>query len=177
MGQLRLFKDAENKSDIVYTPDFIARQIVEHFKPSGRVLEPCKGDGAFLRYLPGAEYCEITEGKDFFAWDRHVDWIIGNPPYSILTEWMQHSFSVARDIVYFVPLHKMMSVWRTVEVIAKNGGFVEAYVLGPGRAVGFDFGYTVGAVHVRREYQGEMKWTFAVIDKPRRKRGRPRKGE
>ena len=38
--------------------------MVEFFKPSGRILEPCKGDGVFLKYLPSAEWCEIQEGRD-----------------------------------------------------------------------------------------------------------------
>ena len=36
----------------VYTPDKLAADIVSHFRPAGRVLEPCKGGGAFLRALP-----------------------------------------------------------------------------------------------------------------------------
>ena len=25
--------------------------------------------------------CEIDEGADFLAWDKRVDWVIGNPPF------------------------------------------------------------------------------------------------
>ena len=38
-----------NPNDVVFTPDPIAKTIVGMFKPSGIVLEPCKGEGAFLR--------------------------------------------------------------------------------------------------------------------------------
>lgn len=37
--------------DVVQTPPKLARQLVEHFRPSGRILEPCKGRGNFLRAL------------------------------------------------------------------------------------------------------------------------------
>lgn len=37
--------------DVVQTPPKLARQLVEHFQPSGRILEPCKGSGNFLRAL------------------------------------------------------------------------------------------------------------------------------
>lgn len=36
------------ENDIVFTPDDVARAVVERFRPSGRVLDPCKGGGAFL---------------------------------------------------------------------------------------------------------------------------------
>lgn len=36
-------------NDVVYTPDPLARAIVEHFKPRGTILEPFAGGGAFVR--------------------------------------------------------------------------------------------------------------------------------
>ena len=165
MAQLRMFATAENPKDVVYTSDEIACQIVEHFKPSGRILEPAKGDGVFLKYLPNAEYCEIAEGKDFFAWHEKVDWCFGNPPYSILTEWLEHSFEIANDIVYLVPIHKVLSVWGTLRTILKHGGFVEVLIFGAGNAIGFDFGYAVGAVHLRKGWQGGTRITYTPPNK------------
>jgi hypothetical protein len=31
---------ALDPQDVVYTPDWVARDMVEYFKPSGRILEP-----------------------------------------------------------------------------------------------------------------------------------------
>jgi hypothetical protein len=31
------------QEDVVMTPPQIAKRIVQHFKPSGRILDPCKG--------------------------------------------------------------------------------------------------------------------------------------
>lgn len=160
MAQLRMFAEVENQKDVVYTPDEIACQMVKHFQPSGRILEPAKGDGVFLRHLPTAEYCEIKEGKDFFAWHEKVDWCFGNPPYSILSEWIEHSFEVANDIVYLVPLHKVLSVWGTLRTILKHGGFVEVLIFGAGNAIGFDFGYAVGAVHLRKGWHGGTRISY-----------------
>lgn len=69
-SQPQLLQIALDPGDVVYTPDWVARDMVEYFKPSGRILEPCAGDGAFLEYLPGAEWCEIEKGRDFFAWNE-----------------------------------------------------------------------------------------------------------
>jgi hypothetical protein len=70
----------EKQGDVVYTPAWCAADMVDHFQPSGRVLDPCKGVGVFLDYLPDAEWCEITEGRDFFDWHDQVDWVVSNPP-------------------------------------------------------------------------------------------------
>ena len=50
--QPQLLSIALNPSDVVYTPDDVARDVVNFFKPTGRILEPSAGDGAFLRHLP-----------------------------------------------------------------------------------------------------------------------------
>ena len=80
--------------DVVFTPSEVAAAMVRHFRPYGRVLDPCKGDGAFLSLLDEADYCELQEGRDFFEWSEPVDWIIGNPPYSVYSRWLEHSMKV-----------------------------------------------------------------------------------
>ena len=60
---------AAQAGDAVWTPDWCAADMVAHFKPIGRILEPCRGGGAFMRHLPSdALWCEITEDRDFFDW-------------------------------------------------------------------------------------------------------------
>ena len=73
---------ANNGNDCVQTPVYLCEQIVDYFKPTGRILEPCKGDGNFLQVMK-ADYCEIKENIDFLNMRGHWDWIITNPPYSI----------------------------------------------------------------------------------------------
>lgn len=60
----------QGKNDVIFTPDELALAIVQHFQPSGRLLEPCRGQGAFCRAfersgLKTYDICEITEGIDF----------------------------------------------------------------------------------------------------------------
>ena len=55
-----------NKNDVVFTPDWLAKKICSMFSIKGLVLEPCKGEGAFMKYLPpDTMWCEVTEGKNF----------------------------------------------------------------------------------------------------------------
>ena len=146
-----------NPKDVIMTPDKVARQIVNHFKPSGRILDPCRGNGAFWNAMPGAEWCEIAEGRDFFAWRDPVDWIVSNPPYSIFYEWMRHSFDVADEIVYLIPLHKLFAGAKYLDLVLGFGGIVEIISLGSGRACGWQIGFSIGAVHFRRGYKGETR--------------------
>ena len=80
------------KQDVVMTPYHTAKWIVEHFEPQGKMLEPCRGEGAFYtamqEYNDDVDWCEISEGKDFFDYNGKVDWIITNPPYSIFDDFL-----------------------------------------------------------------------------------------
>src|ERR1019366_6778180 len=83
-------------NDDIQTPPALARRLVRHFRPRGRILEPCKGDGNFLKSFPkSAAWCEIKEGRDFFAWTQKVDWIITNPPWSQMRHFLQQAMMVA----------------------------------------------------------------------------------
>jgi len=63
-------------NDIYYTPEKLAKAIINYYKPNGNILEPCKGAGAFLKHLPeGSQYCEISEGINFFEFTNKMDWI------------------------------------------------------------------------------------------------------
>jgi len=151
----------ENEQDVIFTPEYIAEGIINHFKPSGKCLDPCKGNGAFLKYLPiNSDWCEITEGKDFFDYRKKVDWIVGNPPYSIFEKWLIHSFKVADNIVYLIPITKALTSYRVMKQIYELGSICEIFVLGAGRHIGFPFGFAIGAVHFKPKVKTDIKITF-----------------
>jgi hypothetical protein len=157
MQHLRCDNSKEPKErDIVYTPSHVAAAIVDRYKPQGRVLDPCAGDGAFRRSIPGCLWCEIEDGRDFFAWKKPVDWIIGNPPYSILNAWLEHSFTLAHDIVYLLPIAKVFGSRKRLLMVKQYGGIVEVYAPWTGRAVGFGFGWACGAIHFRKGHGKQM---------------------
>jgi hypothetical protein len=152
--------EAAREDDVVLTPDDVARDIVAHFRPVGKVLDPCRGDGAFLRHMPGAEWCEIREGRDFFLWDTPVDWIVSNPPYSCFSDFLRHSFGVAENIVYLIPINKPFNSDRIMREIFAWGGIETILVIGPGAALNFPIGFCIGAVHFKRGYRGPMSVVF-----------------
>lgn len=54
-------------SDYVQTPHWCAYDMVNFFKPSGNVLDPCRGENKVFHNILHCDYAEIKEGKDFFA--------------------------------------------------------------------------------------------------------------
>ena len=152
-------KTGNSTTDKVYTPSAIAKSIIDKFELSGKVLDPFKGQGAFYDNLPDGiekDWCEIDEDRDFFAYDEHVDWIISNPPYSIYKEVMTYSFEIADNIVYLIPLSKLVSSLGRIREIKHYGGIPYIWIIGGGSKCGFPFGFPVCAVHFKRGYKGPI---------------------
>ena len=156
--QTTLWKKPEIKTDIVYTPTHVSKHIIEWLQPKGKCLDPCKGDGAFYNYMPiDKDYCEITEDKDFFNYSEKVDWIIGNPPYSIFEEFLQKAFEIADNVSYLVPTNKIFQRQLIMDMITKYGGIKSIIIYGSGQLIDFPFGFSVGNFHFEKGYKGETK--------------------
>jgi hypothetical protein len=163
---------AINPNDIVFTPSLWARDIVEFFKPSGLVLDPCRGAGAFFDELPEPKtWCEISEGVDFFAFDQKVDWIISNPPYSTFSKWLDHSLKLADHIVYLIPVNKILSSLDKLQKVEDYGGIHHIRYYGTGRDAGFPFGFPVGAVYLKRGFKGpvDISWYHTARQRAEKK--------
>ena len=155
-----------NKNDIVFTPDWLACVICSMFPIRGSVLEPCKGQGAFLKYLPiNTEWCEITENRNYYDYNKEVDWIVTNPPYSDFDRFLAHSFALADNIVLLLPLAKMFKSMGTIKAILNYGGMVSIHVL-PASKAGFPFGFPCGVFYLRRGYKGDTEINLLTIPTP-----------
>ena len=161
--QTTLWKKPEIVSDIVYTPDYVSKNIIEFLKPTGLCLDPCKGDGAFYKYLPDTkDYCEITEDKDFLLYDKKVDWIIGNPPYSIFEDFLKKGFEIAENVSYLVPTNKVFQRQIIMNMINKYGGIKSVLIYGSGNLINFPFGFSVGNFHFQKGYKGDTKIVMGI---------------
>ena len=153
--QRSIFKEEPNPSDVVYTPNRISRDIVLWLNPTGLCLDPCRGDGAFYQQFIGEkDYCEIQEGLNFFDYKKKVDWIIGNPPYSIFEQFLMHSFELSPNVCFIVPTNKVFQRQKIMRLINDYGGIKAMRVYGSGSVVGFPFGFSVGAFHFKRNFNG-----------------------
>ena len=150
-------------NDVVYTSLELAKDMVDFFKPSGLCLDPCSGNDVFLNLLPpSSEWCEITKGRDFYAWDKPVDWVFGNPPYSHYSAWMRHSMKIAKNIVYVMPVYKVFASGKFLQDLFKWGGIAHIRRYGTGTEWGFPFGHALSAVHYQAGYSGSTVWSVYV---------------
>lgn len=148
--------------DIVYTKPWVAADMVATFNPSGKILEPCYGGGAIFNEFPKDQeliWCEIEKGRDFFTFYEPVDWIITNPPYSILTKFLDHSLKIANNVVFLIPLHNFFGSGKQMDLAYKHGWMKHIRWMGSGRSVGFGMGNPMGAVHFQKDYWGPTSWS------------------
>lgn len=161
MAQMQLLQQSLNKNDVVYTPDWCAIDLVSWFSPSGRILEPCMGDGAIYRHLPaGSDWCEIDKGRDFFAWTTKEDWIISNPPFSMFKEFLRHSYDIAVNIVYLVPTHNFFRSGGLMKMAKEFGWCKHVRFYGAGHKLGFPMGNPIAAFHFVKGYQSDTSWSW-----------------
>lgn len=141
------------------TPQWFADMIVGAFKPSGVVLEPCAGEGAFLRALEGRgdiRWCEIEQGRDFLAYDKPADWIITNPPWSRFSDFLIHSLALAQNVVFLVTINHWWTKRRVREVLDAGFGYRRLILTAwpkEFRATGFQ----LGVMHLQRGYAGPVQ--------------------
>lgn len=108
-------------NDIVMTPINLAEKLVNHFKPQGKGLEPCCGSGNILKFLDNADWCEITKGIDFFDYDKKVDYIFTNPPFSQFRKFLEHSMELANEIYFLITINHLWTKARLRDI--KNNDF------------------------------------------------------
>ncbi len=139
----------------VYTPEPLAIAIVKHFNPTGLVLDPCRGKGAFSNNIAGCFWCEIDGGKDFFDWKTPVDWIITNPPWGKkFLSFLQHSMTLAHDIVFLANMNVWLTKCRREELRAKGFGIVEMLEVDTPPPPWPQQGFQLAATWIRRGWTG-----------------------
>jgi len=145
----------KNGNDKVMTPLPTAEQIVKHFQPKGKILEPCCGTGNFLRAMPSADWCEIDKGKDFLEADGNWDWIITNPPYSIYRVFFNKAMKVADNIVFLQLVNAIFYKARLRDMVNNNFGIKEIWCIDTPKEFP-QFGFQLGCVYFQRNYKGNI---------------------
>lgn len=152
-------------NDLIETPEWLARALVDYFKPSGRVLEPCKEGGRIYDLLPkGAEWCEIERGRDFLTFPGSgYDWILTNPPWSQVRPFLLKSMQVAENVVFLMTINYIWTAARLRE-LKKQGFGIKAIVLVPMPICFPQSGFRLGAIHFLRKWTGPI--SMGEIDAP-----------
>ena len=152
-------------NDIVYTPDHLAEAIVKHFSPSGTVLEPCAGGGAFSRAIKkhtGRKpfECEIEKGTDFFKFSHKVDWIVTNPPWSLARKFAQHAYEVADNVVFLITINHFTALKARFRDMEMAGFAIREIALVDTPPKPWpQSGFQLGAIHFQRGYKAKTGFT------------------
>lgn len=146
---------SKNGNDRVMTPISLCKEIVEHFNPNGRILEPCCGTGNFISVMPTAEWCEIDKGVDFLKTNGNWSWIITNPPYSKYRDFLNHSMEVAENVVFLQLINATFYKARLRDIKNHSFGIKEIWCVDTPKEFP-QFGFQLGCVYYKKNYTGEI---------------------
>jgi len=126
-------KSRKSPNDKIYTPKPVAIKMIEmcEIKKGDKVLDPSKGGGVFYNNFPTyciKDYCEIEEQKDFFNYNNKVDCVIGNPPYSLWTNWIDHTMEITNKFCYIFGIMNLTDT-RLKHIIDKGFGITKIHIL------------------------------------------------
>lgn len=161
------------EQDIVMTPPALAKAIVNYLPLEGDVLDPCRGEGAFLNairdlgdnsFVTGNCYCELSEGLDFFNHTQKVDWIVSNPPWSIYRKFCQHAYEIADNIAFLITVnHDLGLKARIRDMEEADFGIKEIIMLDTPIKTEEHWwpqsGFQLGMVWKQKAYKGDIKYT------------------
>ena len=119
-------------NDVFHTPLPVVKIMIDmcDITPDMKVLDPCKATGNFYNNLPDChkDWCEITENKDFFDYNEKVDLIIGNPPYSLWSKWLDHTTELTDKFCYIFGVMNFTD-HRLREIEKKGFGLTKMHIL------------------------------------------------
>ena len=163
---MRAFCPPKNtpEKDIVMTPEYLAKEIIEHFNPTGRILDPCRGTGAFYDNFntDDKDWCELAEDKDFLTYNKKVDWIITNPPWSKMQKFLAHGMQIADNIVYLTTINHYTTKRRIRDMREAGFALKEIYCVDTPKKPWPQLGFQLAAVHTQRDYTGGINMTYAT---------------
>lgn len=155
-------------NDRVMTPWPLAKAIIDHYKTVGRILDPCRGEGAFydqfLRkesYHVIRDWCEVAQGRDFLTGPemtgRHFDWCVSNPPWSQLRDFTMRAMGLADDIVWLCTVNHFWLKARLRDMREQGFAIREIALVDTPPLPWPQSGFQLGAIHVQRGYTGDIK--------------------
>ena len=158
---------SKSGNDKVYTPDYLAKQIVDYFskyfKNNDLFLEPASGNNSFYKYLPNnKDWCEIDKGKDFFEYNKKADWVITNPPFSIVRKFLYHTYEInVKNIVYLITINHLLTLKARLREMKKHNYKIKEVLLLDKTPKEFpQSGFQWGVVWIQKNYSGYIKWEF-----------------
>ena len=144
--------------DVVMTPKKLALKLIQHFNPQGNGLEPCRGTGNIWSQLANADWCEITEGKDFYEWKKFVDYIFTNPPWSQIRKFLLHCYELTNNVYILCTVNHLWTKARLNDMNANGFGIKEICIFNAPNNFP-QSGFQCGMIWLQRNYNGDIKLT------------------
>lgn len=116
-------KHRESPKDEFYTPIELAKYTISmvDLKPGDVVLDSAYGTGNYFNNYPSWTSNKYT--TDFFNFNEEVDWIITNPPYSKIDDYLKHSAEICRKGFAYLLGHDNLTP-RRIEYLEKLGFYI-----------------------------------------------------
>ena len=70
---------------------------------------------------------------------------------------------IAENICYLIPCNKPFNSYILLQAVLKWGGLVHMRVYGRSRVFNIDIGFSIGAVHFKKNYSGPMYISQAAL--------------
>jgi hypothetical protein len=118
-------RDTKKPNDMKRTPEKLAKVLIDLVKleQGDTVLDGFAGDMVWYDNYPEKvvkDWCEIQKGRDFFTYTTPFDWVIGNPPYSIINKILDKCFEAKKG---FALLLNLMNLTPQRIVKIQEAGF------------------------------------------------------
>jgi hypothetical protein len=146
------------------------RQVfLPHIKSTDSVLEPCRGEGAFIRAyarcdITNFDWCEIKEGRDFFHPHKKVDWIISDPPFSKIRRFTAHAYTIADNVVWLGMIGHNLSFRRRFNDMDEAGFAIREVIRVKTPPKPWpQSGFQIGVVHFQRGWRGKTTFSELII--------------
>ena len=145
------------------TPIYLAKEIIEHFNPIGRILDPCRGKGAFYNNFntDNKDWCELADDKDFLTYDKKVDWIITNPPWSKMQQFLVHGMKISKNVVYLTTINHYTTKRRIRDMREHNFAIKEIYNVPTPTKPWPQLGFQLAAVYTQYRWNGDIKFSYS----------------
>jgi hypothetical protein len=124
-------KHRQKPRDIFLTPEPLAKMLIQTHsnKPEYIWYDPFKNTGNFYNNYPAEnekDWSEIQDNKDFFKYNKPVDIIASNPPYSCIDKVFEHTFKICKhECGYLIGIHNLTP--NRIEK-ANKAGFYLKYI-------------------------------------------------
>tara|TARA_R110000803_G_scaffold576_2_gene1989 strand:+ start:350 stop:856 length:507 start_codon:yes stop_codon:yes gene_type:complete len=123
-NQSHQIKKRTKSNDVFLTPIELVKKHIEmiDYNPDDIWYDPFKNTGNYFNNYPtdNKEWSEILQDKDFFTFNKPVDIICSNPPYSMINEILKKSVELKpRIISYLIGMGNLTT--KRIEYMNENG--------------------------------------------------------